>query len=303
MSIVVDRVGPDRDAQLSAAGGVRGGRARRRAWPTTRRCTRARRRIPRGSGREVAGELDVGDAVDAGARLEAARREVVRRRQAQRQRTTASTGTSRRGARTRRRSSGRASRATRACSPTSSCTARCASSPNALEALGVETGDRVAIYMPMIPEAAIAMLACARIGATHSVVFGGFSAEALARPHQRREGEGRHHRRRRLAARRRSCRSRPTSTRRSTERRRSRTCSSSSAATNDGRDGRRAATSGGTTSSTTRRRLHERERARQRAPALHPLHERHDRQAEGHPAHDRRLPARRVATRRSWSST
>ena len=50
---------------------------------------------------------------------------------------------------------------------------------NALIELGVKTGDRVAIYMPMIPEAAIAMLACARIGAPHSVVFGGFSAEAL----------------------------------------------------------------------------------------------------------------------------
>jgi acetyl-CoA synthetase len=50
---------------------------------------------------------------------------------------------------------------------------------NALKARGVRKGDRVAIYMPMIPEAAYAMLACARIGATHSVVFGGFSAEAL----------------------------------------------------------------------------------------------------------------------------
>ena len=50
---------------------------------------------------------------------------------------------------------------------------------NVLEGLGVGTGDRVAIYLPMIPETAIAMLACARIGATHSIVFGGFSAEAL----------------------------------------------------------------------------------------------------------------------------
>jgi acetyl-CoA synthetase len=50
---------------------------------------------------------------------------------------------------------------------------------NALTALGVEAGDRVAIYLPMIPEAVISMLACARIGAPHSVVFGGFSAEAL----------------------------------------------------------------------------------------------------------------------------
>lgn len=50
---------------------------------------------------------------------------------------------------------------------------------NALTALGVSAGDRVAIYMPLIPEAAVAMLACARIGAIHSVVFGGFSADAL----------------------------------------------------------------------------------------------------------------------------
>ncbi|GAA0939524.1 acetate--CoA ligase [Actinocorallia libanotica] len=50
---------------------------------------------------------------------------------------------------------------------------------NALGELGVVKGDRVAIYMPMIPETAIAMLACARIGATHSVVFGGFSVDAL----------------------------------------------------------------------------------------------------------------------------
>ena len=50
---------------------------------------------------------------------------------------------------------------------------------NALKAMGVGKGDLVALYVPMIPEAAIAMLACARIGAPHSVVFGGFSAEAL----------------------------------------------------------------------------------------------------------------------------
>ncbi|MEV0602136.1 acetate--CoA ligase [Streptomyces sp. NPDC050315] len=51
---------------------------------------------------------------------------------------------------------------------------------NALTSLGVEAGDRVAIYLPMIPETVIAMLACARLGAPHSVVFGGFSADALA---------------------------------------------------------------------------------------------------------------------------
>ena len=51
---------------------------------------------------------------------------------------------------------------------------------NALKSLGVAKGDRVTIYMPMIPEAAVAMLACARIGAMHSVIFGGFSADAVA---------------------------------------------------------------------------------------------------------------------------
>ncbi|QXM23511.1 acetate--CoA ligase [Elioraea tepida] len=50
---------------------------------------------------------------------------------------------------------------------------------NAMESLGVKRGDRVTIYLPMIPEAAVAMLACARIGAIHSVVFGGFSPESL----------------------------------------------------------------------------------------------------------------------------
>jgi acetyl-CoA synthetase len=50
---------------------------------------------------------------------------------------------------------------------------------NVLKGLGVKKGDRIALYMPMVPELAIAMLACARIGAPHTVVFGGFSAEAL----------------------------------------------------------------------------------------------------------------------------
>ena len=51
---------------------------------------------------------------------------------------------------------------------------------NALKRLGVKKGDRVTVYLPMIPEAAVAMLACTRIGAIHSVVFGGFSPESLA---------------------------------------------------------------------------------------------------------------------------
>jgi acetyl-CoA synthetase len=57
--------------------------------------------------------------------------------------------------------------------------ARVCQCANALKALGVGKGDRVTIYLPMIPEIAVAMLACARVGAIHSVVFGGFSAEAL----------------------------------------------------------------------------------------------------------------------------
>lgn len=54
---------------------------------------------------------------------------------------------------------------------------RCA---NALKEMGIEKGDRVCLYMPMVPELAIAVLACARLGAIHSVVFAGFSAKALA---------------------------------------------------------------------------------------------------------------------------
>src|SRR3546814_4004571 len=51
---------------------------------------------------------------------------------------------------------------------------------NTLRKMGVQRGDRVTIYMPMIPEGAVAMLACARIGAVHSVIFGGFSPDAIA---------------------------------------------------------------------------------------------------------------------------
>ena len=87
---------------------------------------------------------------------------------------------------TRRPSSGRASRARRARSPTRSCSARSAASPTCSRRSAWSKGDRVGIYMPMIPEAAVAMLACARIGATHSVVFGGFSRRGAARPHERR---------------------------------------------------------------------------------------------------------------------
>ena len=69
---------------------------------------------------------------------------------------------------------------------------------NALTDLGVRAGDRVAIYMPMIPEALVAMLACARIGAPHTVVFGGVLRRRPRLPHRRLPGQGRHHLRRRL---------------------------------------------------------------------------------------------------------
>src|SRR5215470_14807699 len=71
---------------------------------------------------------------------------------------------------------------TRCRSSTSSCNSCCLdfvlSAATAASGI-IGRGDRVAIYMPMIPEAAVAMLACARIGATHNVVFGGFSVDAL----------------------------------------------------------------------------------------------------------------------------
>ena len=106
---------------------------------------------------------------------------------------TASTATCRSAA-TRSPSSGRATtRPTMRRSPTASCTSASASSPTCLKANGVKKGDRVTIYLPMIPEAAYAMLACARIGAVHSVVFGGFSPDSLAGRIDDAEFQVRHH--------------------------------------------------------------------------------------------------------------
>jgi len=69
---------------------------------------------------------------------------------------------------------------------------------NVLKSMGVGRGDRVTIYLPRILELPIAMLACARIGAVHSVVYGGFSVEALHERIQDSESQGAHHGRRRL---------------------------------------------------------------------------------------------------------
>ena len=171
----------------------------------------------------------------------------------------------------------------------------------ALKKLGLKTGDRVAIYMPMIPEAAIAMLACARIGATHSIVFGGFSAEALRDRINDAEAQGRDHRRRRVAARHgraaeggRRCGAERDAFDREGRRReadRQRRHDADGTRPLVGRGDRRRA-----------RRLRGRA-ARQRASALHPLHERHDRKTEGRRAHDRRLPRARRTSRPSSSST
>ena len=94
-------------------------------------------------------------------------------------RTTAWIATSRPATATASRSTGAARRARSATSPTPTCTATSSGFANALKDHGVEKGDVVGIYLPMIPEVVVAMLACARIGAPHNVVFGGFSAESV----------------------------------------------------------------------------------------------------------------------------
>ena len=216
--------------------------------------------------------------------------------------TTAATATSRPASATRRPSSGRASRATRACSPTGSCTARSTSSPTPSSRWASQRATASRIYLPMIPEAVVAMLACARIGAIHSVVFGGFSAEALRDRINDAQAQGADHGRRRLAARadhpaqaRRRLRpardARPSSTWSSSQR------GNFPLRVKEGRD------------HWYHRLIQDAKpycppsRVRQRGPALHPLHLRHDRQAQGHRPHHRRLPDRHLHDDQAWSST
>ena len=124
---------------------------------------------------------------------------------------------------------------------------------NVMKAQGVKKGDRVTIYMPMIPEAAYAMLACARIGAIHSIVFGGFSPDALAGRIDDCNSKLRDHRRRRPA--RRPNDSAEGQHRRSADQvsiasqRRAKTCQGARGAPHRRRDraGSKAATSGTTT--------------------------------------------------------
>ncbi len=160
---------------------------------------------------------------------------------------------------------------------------------NVLKGLGVEKGDRVALYMPMVPELAIAMLACTRIGAPHIVVFGGFSAESLrdrindagAKVVVTADGG---YRRGAPFALKAAVDEALRRARRRVER--SWWCSApaSRSTMQPGRDHWWHALM-----ATRERGLPARE-ARRRAPAVHPLHQRHHREAEGHPAHDGRLP-------------
>ena len=92
---------------------------------------------------------------------------------------TASTATSRRATATASRSTGAARRARRADITYADLHRDVQKFANALKDLGVEKGDVVGIFLPMIPEVVVAMLACARIGAPHNVVFGGFSPESV----------------------------------------------------------------------------------------------------------------------------
>ena len=162
-----------------------------------------------------------------------------------------------------------------------------------LLALGVAQGDRVLIYMPMIPEAAFAMLACARIGAIHSVVFGGFAERQPGEPHRRRRAQGDRQRRRRQprrqghrlqAAARRGDRAWPGTSRR-------RCCWSTAAwrrwRRHAGRDHDYAALRERHLDASGAVRL-----GRVDAPELHALHQRHDRPAEGRAARHRRLRGR-----------
>ncbi len=162
---------------------------------------------------------------------------------------------------------------------------------NVLKKHGVKKGDRVCIYLPMIPELPIAMLACARIGAIHSVVFGGFSVRRPEGPHpgQRLQDAGLLRRRlpqRQDRAPEEERRLRPRGVPRRQERLR-------------GQARRRRRGHGGrprplVARGDCRRGHHGRLPAGgdgRRGPAVHPLHQRQHRQAQGRAAHHRRLPA------------
>ena len=173
---------------------------------------------------------------------------------------------------------------------------------NALRHLGIGRGDRVVIYMPMVPEAVIAMQACARIGAVHSVVFGGFSFNSHARSHRGRRRTRGHHRRRRAAWRRphrAQVGGRQGAVRRLSDHRESHRAQ---ALRRPGAACGPGATCGGTSSPQgsppTARRV-----GRCRASAVPALYLRIHRPAQGHPAFQRRLPVERQSSPPSGCST
>ena len=181
-------------------------------------------------------------------------------------------------------STGRASRGTPAPSRTATCWPRSCQAANALTELGVRTGDRVAIYMPMIPEAVVAMLACTRIGrAPHRRLrrllvrcpCAAGSSTAMRDTSSRPTADT-------AAARR--ARSKPRSTRPWPEcpgrREGPRGAPHRSGRRLERRPGRLVARGGRHATGGARGRV-----VRRRAPALHPVHQRHDRQAEGHHPH------------------
>ena len=159
---------------------------------------------------------------------------------------------------------------------------------NVLKANGVKKGDRVTIYLPMIPEAAYAMLACARIGAVHSVVFGGFSPDSLAGRIDRLPTPSSSSPPTKACAAAGRCRSRRTPTRRCKK------CKGGEKVLVVRRTGSPIAMDAGPRHLAARGAGEGRRRLpaggdERRGPAVHPLHLRLDRQAQGRAAHHRRL--------------
>ena len=203
-------------------------------------------------------------------------------------RSTASTATCAPARATRSRTITKASPATAGRSPTSELLDDVCRFANGLRKLGIKNGDRVAIYMPMIPELPVAMLACARIGAAHSVIFGGFSPDSIVDRVNDAAVRRAHHRRPRLAARQQGA-------------------AQAQLRHRDGADAvdqalhRRQAHRRRRLHARGPRRLVGRRRRRTSPPSASPsamnaedllypaLHERHDGQTQGHQTHHRRL--------------
>ena len=175
-----DRVRPGREPRVPAGRPRHEGRAHFAAWPPTTRCARRPTTTSKASGPARRATTWCGPSPSPARSTNPTRRSTSGSTTASSTpRPTASTSTSARRSRTRPRSSSRPTTAPSPRSPTRNCWRASRQFANALKAQGIQKGDRVIIYMPMTIEGVVAMQACARIGATHSVVFGGFSAKAL----------------------------------------------------------------------------------------------------------------------------